>query len=259
MTGETLSYQRRGSGPLLLLLHPVGLDGNFWGDLPAQLARNYTVITVDTRGHGRSPDAARPAQIATYTNDVIALLEQIDAGPAILLGVSFGGMIAQQVAIARPDVVAGLIACACPGAIPAAAQSAILQRGVDAEVGGMAAIVQPTLERWFTPAFMAAPEVEAVRQRLLANSSSNWAAAWEGVAGHDALAGLANFTGPTLVVVGDRDAATSLEAAQALANAAPNARLVVIPGAPHILQLESAPAFAAVIAAFLAELEPVND
>ncbi|WP_323014829.1 TRAP transporter large permease, partial [Devosia sp.] len=52
MTDEKLFYQRSGSGPLLLLLHPVGLDGNFWGDLPERLSQTHTVIAVDSRGHG---------------------------------------------------------------------------------------------------------------------------------------------------------------------------------------------------------------
>lgn len=255
MTDEKLFYQRSGRGPLLLLLHPVGLDSTFWGDLPQRLSRTHTVIAVDSRGHGRSPDAARPAHMRDYVGDVIALIEALGHGPAILLGVSFGGMIAQNLAIDRPDLVAGLIACGCPGVIPAAARAAILQRGADAEKGGMEAIVPATLERWFTPDFMSAPAVEAVRQRLLGNSPSNWAAAWEGVAEHDALAGLAGFAGPSLIVVGDSDAATPLDAAKALAGALPKGQLAILPGAPHILQLESAEAFAAAVAEFLVTLE----
>lgn len=246
-----LFYTRRGTGPLVVLLHPVGLDGTFWGDLPETLAATHTVLTVDTRGHGQSPEASRPGHLDTHIDDFATLLAELDLGPATLVGVSFGGMIAQNLAARRPDLVSALVLCACPGAIPVSARDAIVKRGTDAEAGGMAAVVPATLERWFTPEFMLAPEVEAVRQRLLSNTPSNWAATWEAVAEHDALDALGSFRGPTLVVVGDKDAATSIDAARSLAEAAHDGRLEVIVGAPHILQLESAAAFTQVVTGFL--------
>lgn len=248
---QVLSHQVTGSGPLLLLLHPIGLDSHCWGGLPARLAQRCRVVAVDTAGHGRSPDAARPGAMQDRVADVLRLLADLGRGPAVLLGVSFGGMIAQQVALAQPDRVAALVLGGCPGAIPAAAREAILKRGTDAEAGGMAAVVDATLARWFTPGFLSTEEVGTVRARLLADDPSNWAAGWEAIAEHDALAGLARLDLPALVVAGESDEATPLAAKQALAAAIPGSRLSVLPGAPHMMQIECPGAFADTVLSFL--------
>jgi 3-oxoadipate enol-lactonase len=245
-------YERAGRGQPLVLLHPVGLDGSFWGGLPARCAENYSVVTVDLPGHGQSGPAPRPGRMANYAQTVAELVKELDSGPAILLGLSFGGMIAQNVAINYPEQVAGLITCGCPGRMPEAAREAILARGRDAEAGGMKAVINATLERWFTPDYLSSPEVEAVRNRLLTDDVSAWSAAWEAIAGHNALSALAKLKIPALVVAGDKDAATPLEASQALAAAIPGSKLAVLPGAPHMMQIETADAYSAAVLDFLA-------
>lgn len=255
MTAPRLHVDRSGAGPLLVLLHPVGLDGTFWGGLPAQaVAAGHTVLAVDLPGHGRSAPADRPGRMDAVVEQVAAVIEAAAAGPAIVLGLSFGGMVAQNLALARPDLVAGLIACGCPGRMPEAAREAILDRGRAAEAGGMAAVVEPTIERWFTPDFRSDRRVDAVRARLLADRPSDFAAAWEAIAGHDALDRLGAVRVPSLVVAGERDAATSADASRALADAIPGARLVVLPGAPHMMQIEAEGAFVDAVAGFLHEL-----
>lgn len=252
MSDKALHYARSGAGPLVVFLHPVGLDGTFWVGLPARLATMHTVVCVDLRGHGRSPAVNRPGRMADFVSDVEDLIEELDAGPAVMVGVSFGGMISQNLVVKRPDLVAGLVTCACPGRIPEAGRQGILQRGIEAEAGGMEAVVDVTLERWFTPDFMETDAVASVRERLLTDDPSAFAAAWEAISGHDALGSLGGYGGRALVVAGEHDLATPLEASRALA-AALDARLEVIAGAPHILQLECAEAFGDTVACFLAE------
>jgi 3-oxoadipate enol-lactonase len=242
-----------GDGPPVVLLHPVGLDATFWGGLPGRLARGYRVVAVDLAGHGRSPHVARPGRMAAHVADVAGLVERLGRGPAVLVGVSFGGMIAQQLALARPDMVTGLMLAGCPGAIPGAGRAAILDRGRAAEVGGMAAVADATLARWFTPGFLAAEAVKRVRARLMADDPSDWAATWEAVAEHDALGRLGAVGVPALVIAGEMDAATPAAATRALAAALPRGRLTVLAGAPHMMQIECAAEFAAAVEGFLAE------
>lgn len=248
-----LFFQQRGAGPLLLLLHPVGLDHTFWAGLPERLAKTHTVVTVDTAGHGKSPDAARPGHMQDRVDDIVELLSILNQGPATLLGVSFGGMIAQQVALARPDLVLGLILAGCPGAIPVPAQDAMRKRGAEAELRGMPAVTGATLERWFSPVFLSTDEVKRVADRLLTDKPSNWASAWEAVAEHDALDRLKSLDIPALVIAGEKDAATSLDAKRALAAAIPGSRLMILEGAPHIMQIEFPDAFAEAVTGFLDE------
>ena len=246
-----LSYRMTGDGPPLVLLHPVGLDASFWGDLPDAMSPSHTVVAVDIAGHGLSPDVTRPGRISDYAADIMWLIAYLGRGPVTLLGVSFGGMIAQHVALSRPDLVTRLILAGCPGATPESAKDAILKRGTDAERDGMNAVVPATLERWFLTEFLSTEVVESVRSRLLANSPSSWAAAWEAVAEHDALDRLPALRIPTLVVAGEKDLATPLEAKRALAAAIPGSSLIILPGAPHMMQLECAGPFLDAVLRFL--------
>ncbi len=250
-----LHYKESGSGPPLLLLHPVGLDTGFWEGVADRLAQRRRVLAVDTAGHGISTDAARPGRMADRVKDVVQLILERNLGPVTLLGVSFGGMIAQNVALARPDLVSALVLAGCPGRMPPEARPVILKRGADAEAGGMAAVVATTLERWFTQPFMSTEAVEKVRRRLLANKPSNWAAAWEAVAEHNALPRLGALDMPALVIAGENDLATPLDAKRALAAALRRSRFVVLEGAPHMMQIEQPGPFLAAVEEFLLEIE----
>lgn len=233
-----------------MLLHPVGLSSAFWPVLAERMARSHKVVAVDLAGHGQSPDAARPGRM---TDRLAEIAEVIDAngGRAAVVGVSFGGMIAMHLALARPELVSALVLAACPPAIPETSRQAILDRGRAAETGGMEAVTGETLARWFTPGFLSTDAVARVRERLLADKPAMFAAAWEAIATHDALPRLGAVTAPALVVAGESDLATPLAAKQTLAAAIPGARLKVIPGAPHMLQIERPEEFTALVADFL--------
>lgn len=248
-----LHFDRIGSGSPVLLLHPVGLDRTFWADLPERLAVTCTVISVDAAGHGNSPPARRPGRMAERVSDIVELIEGLDIGPVMLVGVSFGGMIAQNVAGTRPDLVSRLVVAGCPLFMPQAGHAAIRQRGADAEMGGMQAVAEATLDRWFNPDFLSSDVAARVKQRLLATAPSGWAAAWEAICDHDARELLPAFPGKTLVIAGEKDKATSVDAMRVIADAAAQARMVVLPGAPHIMQLEASDAFGALVCDFAAE------
>lgn len=241
--------------PTVILLHPVGLSSKFWPGFSEKTGRRFRCIAVDTAGHGLSPDSPRPGRLQDRVAETADLIQTLGYGPVIVLGVSFGGMIAMQLALARRDLVLALVLGACPPQMPAEARAALLDRGRTAETGGMAAVIETTIERWFSPDATGSPAADRVRRRLAANAPSNWAAAWEAVSEHDALPRLGRIDVPTLVVAGERDASVPLAAKQALARAIPGARLAVIPGAPHMLHLERTAEFLEIVDRFLAELK----
>lgn len=249
-----LEYTETGSGPKIVLLHPVGLSSEFWPLLPNKLKSDYTVVTVDLAGHGVSPNAEQPGEMAHRVHEVVELLQEIGE-PVLLLGVSFGGMIAMQIAINHPELLRGLVLAACPAQIPIAGRPAILERAKVAEEGGMRAVVDGTLARWFSPAFLPSDMVRRIRDRLLRNKPSNWAAAWEAVVEHDVIDRLGEINVPTLVIAGEADAATPLAAKKALSAAIPGSRLAVILGAPHMVHIERPEEFAKFVSDFLLDLE----
>ncbi|MCK0209942.1 alpha/beta fold hydrolase [Starkeya koreensis] len=241
-----------GSGEELVLLHPIGLDNSFWGPMPAILAHSHRVLRLDLRGFGSSPLGPRAASIEAYAADVHRAIRRHGFARPAVLGLSFGGMVAQTLALDHPDSVSRLILCGCPGGIPEQARDALRERGLAAERDGMESIVPLTIERWFTPGFVGNPVVERVRARLRGNSVRAWSEGWQAISGFDALARLGAINVPTLVVAGEHDAATSPAASAALAAAIPGARVATLPGAPHMMQLESSGLFTETVGDFLA-------
>ena len=247
-----LHGRMEGEGPLTVLLHPVGLDGSFWGDLPSALAARRRVLSLDLAGHGQSPAVARPRSIERYADDVAAAICAAGGGPAAVVGLSFGGMVAQHVALRHPGLVSALVPCGCGGTFADALRPVLRERGLAAEGGGMAAVLEATIERWFNPDYRADPAVARVRERLLSDEAAGWSAAWHAIAGHDATPRLGTLRRPVLAIAGDKDAATAPAVTEAtIVQAVPGARLVVLPGAPHMMQIETEAAFTAALAEFL--------
>lgn len=241
-----------GEGDDLVLLHPVGLDGSFWGELPRALQKGRRILRLDLRGHGRSAIGVSRPPIATYAADVAAAIQSFGMQRPAVLGLSFGGMIAQMLALDHPDLVSRLVLSGCPGGIPENVGPVLRERGLAAERDGMASIVPATVERWFTPGFVQSPIVERVRQRLREDDVRGWSDGWHAIAGFDALPRNSEISVPTLVVSGALDAATSPAASTALAASIPGAELVTLPGAPHMMQLETSKLFADAVGRFLA-------
>lgn len=252
MTKLALDFDGSGSGPCTILLHPVGLNRSTWGGLISALAKVHKVISVDLRGFGTSAPAHRPGRMNTYVEDVIALIEEVaEGGPVNLVGLSFGGMIAQNVAIARPEMVDSLVVCGCPGTIPKSLQPALYERAEQTDSEGMESAVESTLERWFNAEFLTSDAAIATGQIIRENNTDGWAAAWEAISEHDAIPGLNGFKGRSLVIGGEKDASAGVAVVTALAEVLPNSKLCILQGAPHMMQIESEAAFTDVVVEFL--------
>jgi 3-oxoadipate enol-lactonase len=248
-----LNYLIEGSGRGVVLLHPVGLDLTFLDPLAKELARRYAVLRVDHRGHGRSPTMLAPSGLDDYADDLHALLAKLKFAPAAVVGFSFGGMVAQALALRHAADVAALVPCACPGTLTPEARATAEERAADAERNGMVAVVEATLKRWFTPEFLMRGGAIAARKRLLADDPKGWAEAWRAIAKIDALPRLSGLRVPALALAGERDVASPPATLRAIADAIPGGRYAELAGAPHMLFIEQPKEVARVIGAFLDE------
>jgi pimeloyl-ACP methyl ester carboxylesterase len=109
--GCQLHVEGSGSGPGVLLVH--GTAANLWGDLPAMLSSDHRVVNYDRRSFGRSVNAPL-ANLRRHTRDAAGVLESLDEGPSTVVGWSFGGLIALDLAATRPDLVSGLVIIEAP-------------------------------------------------------------------------------------------------------------------------------------------------
>jgi 3-oxoadipate enol-lactonase len=246
-----INYEIGGGGPRLVLLHPVGLDLTFLRPVAEILRKDFTVLTPDQRGHGKSAAAAPDASLETYADDLYGLLTELKFPPAAVGGFSFGGMVTQAFALKYPAVTSAVIICACGSQQSPQRRAAARARADDARRGGIQAVLDVTLDRWFTPAFRAAGKDAPAKQRLLADDVEGWARAWYAIGDLDTLPRLPSIRAPTLCVAGELDQSVPPPTIKAIADAIPGARYEIIAGAPHMLFIEQPEATARLIGNFL--------
>jgi 3-oxoadipate enol-lactonase len=177
--------------------------------VPALAATGHRVIACDLPGHGLADWPAHTGSVYTTADlaaSLVGVLEEAGVSRGALVGFSLGGGVALQVALDRPERVSALAlvdTTAWPG--PDAARFG--ERAAGVEAGGVGVLVQPAIERWFTPEFVAAhPEIVGRYAAWIGeNDATGYAAACRSLPTLDLRARLGEIRCPTLVVVGDRD------------------------------------------------------
>ncbi|WP_454824523.1 alpha/beta fold hydrolase [Paraburkholderia xenovorans] len=241
-----------GGGPWLTFVHQLGGDLSVWDQLAGYFRDDYTVLRYDLRGHGKTAISGAPFSVADLSHDLAALLDALDAPHTHLVGMSMGGMVAQQFALDHPTRVDTLtIADSSAGTLPEA-RASWDQRAAAARSDGMAPLVPATLNRWLTADFQSAhPEaVEQIRDVLLQTLSEGYARACEALRDFDVRSKLATIRCPTLTVAGRHDTGTPPAATQAIADAIEGARFELLDAA-HLAPVEQSHRFAALLETFL--------
>lgn len=241
--------------PVVLMLGSLGSTLEMWDDQVPVLAQRFRVVRADARGHGRSPVPAGPYTLDDLVDDAVALLDRLGVARAHVVGLSLGGMTAMRLAARHPERVDRL-ALLCTSALLGPG-SAWAERAAAVRSGGTVAIASTVVTRWFTEAGRAADPTRTARfeQMIAATPSQGYAACCDLIAVIDVRADLARITAPTLAIAGAEDPATPPAHLEAIAAGVRGARLLVVPGAAHLANIEQAPA---VTAALLMHLDPAG-
>lgn len=243
--------------PVVMLSHALGCDLRMWDALAEHLlAQGHPVLRYDQRGHGGSDTPPGPYTMAELADDAARLIDELGLGPVLWIGLSMGGMVGQELALRHPGHVKALVLANTTSGYPPEAQAGWAQRIAGIEQGGLEAIVDGALQRWFHEAFRAAhPEVVALwRGRVLACRQAGYIACCEAISQVDTTDRLPALRMPTLVIAGALDAGTPPAMAQRIAAQIPAAELVVLPEASHLSVLEQPAAFMACVDGWLERL-----
>ena len=241
-----------GAGKPIVLLHSLLADRAIFDKIVPILARQRRVIVPDLPGFGGSSSAG--ATIEGIADRIAGLFDALELGTtADVLGNGFGGFVASSLAIRHGATFDRLIlADTGVGFTPEGKQSffAMAER---VRQSGMEAIVDVALKRLFPEDFIAAnPAIMAERRAALVKTNPEFfAEACHALAALDLTAHIGTIRNPTLVVVGELDAATPPEMARALAKALPGAALIEMPGCGHAPMAQAPEAFIKVISKFL--------
>jgi 3-oxoadipate enol-lactonase len=244
------------AAPTIVLAHALGCDASLWDGLANTLAAQARVVCFDQRGHGDSDVPPGPWAMADFAEDAAALLDEVADGPVVWIGLSLGGMVGQELALRHPRKLRALVIANSTAGYDEAGRSAWQQRLAAIDQGGLEAVADATMERWFAPAFRAAQPATVARwrRRLVSTPGAGYLAAGRAVMQHDTTARLGQIALPTLVIAGALDQGTPLAMSRQLAAAVPGAQLAVIDGAAHLSVVEHPQEFAAAVQGFLARL-----
>ncbi len=255
--GVGISYLVEGpeDAPWLILSNSLATDRRMWEPQIDVLRASRRVLRYDTRGHGQSEAGQAPYNFEQLTGDVLALCDALHIERADFLGLSLGGMTGLALAMRAPEKVKRLVCCDARARAPAPYKAMWESNIARLHEVGMAALVEPTLSRWFTDPFLDAPAqseaLDGVRS-MIRNTSP---AGYEGVArllqSLDLQDGLATLQPETLYITGASDMAAPVDVMQDMADRTPNASLTVLPNAAHMSNIEQPEAFINAIKGFL--------
>ena len=265
-----LFYEAHGEGDPLLLIMGLAADSTAWLFQVPELARHYRTIVFDNRGVGRSSKPRGPYTIHEMADDAAGLLDVVGIERAHVVGVSMGGMIAQELTLRHPKRVRGLVlGCTFPepdaeaerqrqfslarfgGRVTASGETEIDVSAVDPLM-----LFQHLLPRVFNQSFIdrELPKLLQIFGGALQYGFSLEAILGqvEAIMGHRATDRLREITAPTLVITGDADLLVSPANSDVLARNIPGAKLVKIPGGSHGFNFETPDVFNREVIDFLA-------
>jgi len=243
-----------GTGVPVLLVHAIGCDHRMWEGLGTALSPRFRVIRMDVRGHGRSAVTPRPYSLDQLADDARDLLDSLKIDKAHWVGLSMGGMIGQAFALRHPQRLRKLVLANTTSTYGTQGPEMWEARAKAVGEGGMAAVKELAMQRYFTDDFRASSSdiVDRIGSGFLATDPEGYIACCNAIRDLDFSGDLHRIKAPTLVIAGEKDVGTPVAMSKAIADAIPGATLAVIPGAAHLSAVENPEAFNKLVEDFLA-------
>ena len=241
--GHRLWVECVGDGPPLLMIMGLGASHETWAAQREPFARSHRIILFDNRGAGRSDHPPPPWTVADMARDAVGVLDALGVARADVIGVSMGGMIAQEMAIADPARVDRLVVALSFGRPDPIRRAFLLHRrwarsqGADLMQEGLA-----TLPWLVSPALLndgarLASVLETLAAMPLMDADA-YALQIDAILEHETLPRLRTVHAPTLVLAAAEDVLTPVFLSEEIAAAIPDARLMVLPRGNHAVQIE---------------------
>jgi len=256
--GITMHYEREGpqSAPVVTLSHSLATDLSMWDPQAAVLKSGYQVLRYDTRGHGGTDAPEGPYTLEQLADDARALLKALGVPKTHFMGISMGGMIGQVLALRDPGMLQSLILCDTSSRIPEEALPIWEERIGLAQKQGMDALVESTVERWFTASFRQKPNpgLEKTRTMIRTTPVKGYVGCSRAIMRLNLTERLTEITLPTFIVVGEEDPGTPVAASQVIHEQIKGSELLILKSAAHLSNIEQQDAFNTAVVGFLRRL-----
>jgi 3-oxoadipate enol-lactonase len=246
--------ERPRDAPSIVFTNSLGTDFRIWDDLARPLTKRYRVIRYDKRGHGLSQLRTGPASIADFAADLAALLDRLGVTSAAIVGLSIGGLIAQELFRLRPDLVRSLVLCDTAHRI--GTLESWNARIAAVEAAGIEAIADGLMGLWFSKDYhRTSPDaVTGWRAMLTRTPVEGYLMACRAIRDSDLTEQARRITVATLCIVGDEDGSTPVSLVRELSSLIPGAKFEMIGGAGHLPCIERPDALRELIESHAAEV-----
>ena len=244
--------------PVIAFIHGLGLNRQIWEAFVAAFAGGFRVLIYDLYGHGESAPAPSKPDVRLYSEQLIALMDELGIDQAALIGFSLGGMINRRLAIDHPQRASSLVILNSPHERGDEAQRLVEQRALDSAAGGPGATLDATIERWYTADYRAThdEDIQRVRDWVLANDAQQYALAREVLAFGviELIRPQPPLVVPTLVMTCENDSGSTPAMSHAIGSEIDGAQVIIVPRLQHMGLAEAPQQFIDPIRGFLDSL-----
>lgn len=240
------------AGRPVVFANSLGTDFRMWDKLIPLLPQGLRLIRYDKRGHGLSACPAGPYAMGALIRDAERLLDALKVRDCVFVGLSIGGLIAQGLAVKRLGLVRAMVLSNTAARIGTAQMWS--DRIAAIRAGGIEAIADATMERWFSKSFRATAEMLAFRNMLTRQPVEGYAGCAAAISGTDFITPTSGLTLPTLAIAGSEDGATPPDLVRETCELIRGARFHLIRGAGHLPPVEKPVDYAAVLTGFLSAI-----
>lgn len=252
--GLRIHYRDEGdpAGPPVVFANSLGTDMRLWDPILPLLPGGLRLIRYDKRGHGLSDCPPPPYAMGALVRDAEALLDRLDVRNCVFVGLSIGGMIGQGLAVKRLDQVRALVLSNTAAKI---GQPEMWRDRIDkVGTGGIEALADAVMERWFSRTFLRSPEMAAWRNMLTRTPADGYAGCCAAISGTDFYTPTSGLRLPLLAIAGSEDGATPPDLVRETAGLVPGSKFHLIRGAGHLPCVEAPEEYAETLTHFLKDV-----
>ncbi|MBO9435721.1 3-oxoadipate enol-lactonase [Ruegeria sp. R13_0] len=252
--GVQLNYRIDGApdGAPIVFANSLGTNLHLWDDVLTHLPDGLRIIRYDKRGHGLSSVPPAPYAMGALIRDAEALLDHLEIRDCVFVGLSIGGMIGQGLAVKRMDQVRALVLSNTAAKI---GMPKIWQDRMEAvRSGGIEALADATMERWFSRDFRAANRHLAWREMMVSQPAEGYLGCCAAIAGTDFYTPTSGLRLPTLGIAGNEDGSTPPDLVRETVDLIPGSRFELMRRVGHLPCVEKPAEYAALLRQFLTEI-----
>ena len=237
------------NGPPVVFANSLGTDLRLWDPILPHLPEGLRIIRFDKRGHGLSSCPSSPYSMGALVSDTERLLDHLGVKNSVVVGLSIGGMIAQGLAVKRLDLVRALVLSNT--AVKIGTSDMWAERIAGVRQGGIEALADQIMERWFSAKFRTQPELELWRNMLTRQEDEGYIGCSAAISGTDFKSPTSGLRLPALGIAGSEDGSTPPDMVRETIDLIPGSRFELIRNAGHLPCVEQPEVYARILTDFL--------